>query len=126
MRDLRSDRIQMGQRCLVIRDSATLSSKNYCIRCGQAILDKARDDLAVLEAELLAYTTVYATSLSREGSDDTCPDVRVVIATGGFGARWRRSLIRGGCDPWDNLVHRVMNELLAEFCQYVLFLIIER
>ncbi len=51
-RNRKKHQIRMGQPCLVIRDPATLSSKNYCIRWGQEILKKAREDLAALAAQL--------------------------------------------------------------------------
>lgn len=42
-----------GERCLVIRDPTSNASKNYCVSCATAILDRAEQDLAGLRAELL-------------------------------------------------------------------------
>lgn len=44
--------VAAGERCLVIRDPANSSSKNYCMACGTAILDRAQQDLNGLRSEL--------------------------------------------------------------------------
>lgn len=44
--------IAQGEVCLVIKDSASGGSKNYCRSCAQAILDQAADDLRELRDSL--------------------------------------------------------------------------
>ena len=44
--------IEQGDRCLVIRNPDGAGSKNYCIDCATAILDRAEQDLAELRARL--------------------------------------------------------------------------
>jgi len=41
-----------GERCLVVRDPASGGKKNYCVECGNAIIDIAADDLARLRTQL--------------------------------------------------------------------------
>ena len=43
--------IATGERCLVIKDPNG-GSKNYCLECGGAILDRAGDDLETLRRYL--------------------------------------------------------------------------
>lgn len=50
-RNRRQHEIRMGHKCLVIRDPATQSSKNYCAECAQQIIDRAYEDLEALEGE---------------------------------------------------------------------------
>jgi hypothetical protein len=47
-RNRRQHSIQRGALCLVIKDSASGGSKNYCGSCALAILDQAADDLQAL------------------------------------------------------------------------------
>lgn len=49
----RKHQIAADERCLVLRNAASSGSKNYCIQCGTAILDKAQQDLTDLRSELL-------------------------------------------------------------------------
>jgi hypothetical protein len=51
-RDRKKHMISKGGACLVIKDDASGGSKNYCVPCGQAILDQAADDLHVLRERL--------------------------------------------------------------------------
>lgn len=51
-RNRRKHEIKLGEKCLVVRDPATQSSKNYCVVCGQQIIDRASEDLESLAAEL--------------------------------------------------------------------------
>lgn len=44
--------VSKGEACLVIRDPSTGGSKNYCIECGNEILDVASTDLDALRADL--------------------------------------------------------------------------
>ena len=41
-----------GQPCLVIKDMATMGSKNYCASCATEILELAKTRIAGLEQEL--------------------------------------------------------------------------
>jgi hypothetical protein len=45
--------VAAGERCLVIRDPTNNATKNYCVPCGTAILDRAQEDLDGLRLELL-------------------------------------------------------------------------
>jgi hypothetical protein len=45
--------VPASERCLVIRDPTNNASKNYCVPCGTAILDRAQQDLDGLRSELL-------------------------------------------------------------------------
>jgi hypothetical protein len=51
-RDRKNHSIQTGSPCLVIKDTGTGSTKNYCPQCGLAILDQAADDLQALRERL--------------------------------------------------------------------------
>jgi hypothetical protein len=44
--------IPAGMKCLVIKDSASGGSKNYCPECANAIFAKVDVDLAALRAQL--------------------------------------------------------------------------
>ena len=44
--------IAQGESCLVIKDEATMGSKNYCLKCATEILDLAGEDLDKLRADL--------------------------------------------------------------------------
>lgn len=52
-RDRKNHAVPKDTLCLVIRDAANGSSKNYCPTCALAILDQAADDLQTLR-DLLA------------------------------------------------------------------------
>jgi hypothetical protein len=52
--DRRKHSITAGEHCLVIRDPASGGKKNYCVECGNAILDAAADDLSRLRSDLNA------------------------------------------------------------------------
>jgi predicted phosphoribosyltransferase len=41
-----------GQPCLVVKDGATMGSKNYCATCSAEILDQAKAKIASLEKQL--------------------------------------------------------------------------
>lgn len=43
-----------GDKCLVLTDPTSGGSKNYCLACATAILDRAQEDLDDLRAELVA------------------------------------------------------------------------
>ncbi|MEJ7774635.1 MAG: hypothetical protein WKF72_07460 [Nocardioidaceae bacterium] len=45
--------VAAGERCIVVRDATNNASKNYCVACGTAILDRAQQDLNDLRRELL-------------------------------------------------------------------------
>ena len=51
-RNRRKHEIKLGEKCLVIRNPATQSSKNYCVECGQQIIERATEDLEALAGEL--------------------------------------------------------------------------
>lgn len=51
-RDRKKHSIEKGGACLVVKDSASGGSKNYCPICALAILDQAADDLQALRDEL--------------------------------------------------------------------------
>jgi hypothetical protein len=44
--------ISGGERCLVVRDPASGGKRNYCVECGNEILDVAADDLHALRTGL--------------------------------------------------------------------------
>ena len=46
--------VLVGERCLVLKDPTSGGSKNYCVECGTAILDRCQEDLDDLRDELLA------------------------------------------------------------------------
>ena len=45
--------ITKGNVCLVVKDPASGSSRNYCPECAEPILDQAQEDLEAFRAELL-------------------------------------------------------------------------
>lgn len=51
-RDRDSHEISSGTQCLVIKDEASSSKRNYCPQCAEPILDKAQQDLDLLRAQL--------------------------------------------------------------------------
>lgn len=51
-RERKAHSIPRGGVCLVIKDAASSSSKNYCPTCALAILDVAADDLQRLRDSL--------------------------------------------------------------------------
>jgi hypothetical protein len=51
-RNRKKHSIAGGERCLTVRDPASGARRNYCIECGNAILDVAADDLEALRAGL--------------------------------------------------------------------------
>ncbi len=51
-RNRKKHSVPKGTACLVIRDPASGSSKNYCQSCALAILDIAADDLQDLREQL--------------------------------------------------------------------------
>ncbi len=51
-RNRKKHSIASGERCVVIRDPASGGKRNYCVECGNAILDAAADDLQSLRTEL--------------------------------------------------------------------------
>jgi hypothetical protein len=44
--------VAQGESCIVVKDPSTGGKRNYCIECGNAILDIAADDLNELRSEL--------------------------------------------------------------------------
>jgi hypothetical protein len=44
--------IEKGTQCLVIKDPVSGGTKNYCLQCALAILDRAADDLQALRGQL--------------------------------------------------------------------------
>ncbi len=50
----RKHEVLAGEKCLVLRDAGTGGSKNYCVECGTAILDRAGEDLDALRKDLSA------------------------------------------------------------------------
>ena len=50
----RKHEVLAGDRCLVLKDAASGGSKNYCMECATAILDRAQEDLDDLRHELRA------------------------------------------------------------------------
>jgi hypothetical protein len=53
-RNRRKHSITAGQPCLVLKDPASGISRNYCVECATAILDRAQTDLDALREELVA------------------------------------------------------------------------
>ncbi len=53
-RNRRKHEVRAGEKCLVVKDAASSTSKNYCVECGQVILDRAQTDLNDIRAELLS------------------------------------------------------------------------
>lgn len=51
-RNRKKHSIAGGERCLVIRDPTSGGKRNYCVECGNEILDVAAGDLQVLITEL--------------------------------------------------------------------------
>lgn len=51
-RNRKKHSIAGGERCLVVRDSASGGKRNYCVECANAILDVAADDLEELRTDL--------------------------------------------------------------------------
>lgn len=51
-RNSRKHSIQKGHTCLVIRDDTTNQSKNYCMECAAAILEKAQTRLDELTKQI--------------------------------------------------------------------------
>jgi len=49
----RKHQVLAGEKCLVLKDAASGGSKNYCVECGTAILDRAQDDLDGLRRKFL-------------------------------------------------------------------------
>lgn len=47
-----SHSVAAGTKCLVIKNSGGLSHKNYCPACAKPILDRAKQRLASLEADM--------------------------------------------------------------------------
>jgi len=43
--------VAAGERCLLIRESSGLGSKNYCVECAKDILDAANRKLSSLSQE---------------------------------------------------------------------------
>ena len=50
----RKHQVLAGEKCLVLRDATSGGSKNYCVECATAILDRAQDDLNDLRAKVLS------------------------------------------------------------------------
>lgn len=48
--------IARGERCVVIKNDGGVGAKNYCLKCGAEIFDRADKDLAGLRKELSAET----------------------------------------------------------------------
>jgi hypothetical protein len=44
--------ISMGEQCIVVKDPSTGGKRNYCIECGNDILDVATSDLEHLRTDL--------------------------------------------------------------------------
>jgi hypothetical protein len=52
-RNRRKHSVAPGEPCLVLKDPSSGNSKNYCVECATAILDRAQTDLNALCADLL-------------------------------------------------------------------------
>lgn len=51
-RNRKKHAISGGERCLVVRDPSSGGKRNYCVECGNQVLDVAADDLHALRTDL--------------------------------------------------------------------------